>query len=65
MRKKMQNKVVIFMTKTLRFVLHFSFYFTHYLLKNFVFGPFGSCLLYALTEGQLCIFGNDEIDLFT
>ena len=56
MRKKMQNKVVIFMTKILRFVFHFAFHFTHYLLKNFMSGPFGSCLL-------LCIFGNDEIGL--
>ena len=35
MRKKMQNKVVIFMTKTFRFVFNFAFYFTHSLLKNF------------------------------
>ena len=55
MRKKMQNKVVIFMTKTFRFVFHFAFYFTHYLLKNFMFGPFGSCLLLCinLTEGRV------------
>jgi hypothetical protein len=53
MRKKMQNKVVIFMTKILRFEFYFSFYFTRYLLKNFMFGPFGSCLLLCINRRPL------------